>query len=240
MNLLLLTKSYPYGAQETFLENEIRTLSKYFVKIYIIACEVPKIEKTTRPIPDNVVAYCLLRKSKIRDVVFSLNNIVRKRTDFADELQNAHSLTSKLFLCYFEEKSQRIYKTILKNHLLNNLKGAFVLYSYWLFTTARVGTLISEKMKPICAFSRAHGYDLYEERNKTKYLPYRRLFLKTFDYIFPCSEDGTAYLNLHYPDNTQNVITSYLGTSDHGIGTESSDGIFRIVSCSRELFPLKE
>ncbi len=62
--------------------------------------------------------------------------------------------------------------------------------------------------------------------------------MKSFDNVFPCSKNGTSYLKTRYPDYSENVMTSLLGTTDHGIGQGSSDGVFRIVSCSR-LVPLK-
>ena len=51
--------------------------------------------------------------------------------------------------------------------------------------------------------------------------------------IFPCSNDGTRYLQERYPKYADKIQTAFLGTLEHGLGQMSTDGIFRVVSCSR-------
>ena len=238
MNLLMLTKFYPYGTGEAFIENEIKVLAEYYEKIIIIACEVSKKDKEIRSLPDNVKAFKIESKPKkvqlLNDVILSGKYLLKPSIELKDEKNECSTMLQKAFLGYFEGKSQRVFRKIIKNKYLEELgKKPFVLYSYWFFMTARVGTLITEKYKPEYMFSRAHRYDLYSEKNKTNYLPYRNLFLKAYDNVFPCSDNGTQYLTNKYYNNAENVKTSLLGTLDHGIGFGSDDGIFRIVSCSR-------
>lgn len=235
MNLLLLTKFYPYGTGEAFLENEIDILSKYYKKIIIIACEVSKdIIKIKRTLPYNVVSYPVPTAPKARDFLGGIYRFFFKQHDIDQEKQQTHSIISKLFLCYFEAKSQRIFKYLKANKLLEEINdNNYVLYSYWLFTTARVGILIKHTLEPIYCFSRAHRYDLYAEENPIKYLPYRKLFLNEYNNIFPCSKNGTKYLQSKYPAAAGKIKTSYLGTIDHGINPTYSDTVFHIVSCSR-------
>ena len=127
-----------------------------------------------------------------------------------------------------------MFRYIAENKYLDEFcKEPFVLYSYWFFMTARVGTMIMEKYKPVYSYTRAHRYDLYEEENCIKYLPYRQLFLKKYNNIFTCSNDGAKYLKSYYPALADKVLTAYLGTADYGIGIENSNEVFRIVSCSR-------
>ena len=235
MNLLLLTKFYPYGNGEAFLENEIEILSEYYDRILIIACEVSEsIAIYKRQLPRNVEACYVPAVSKYKDILFCLKNTISKEKELNEERREAHGFIKKFFLCYFEQKSQRIFNYIIRNKLINSiLNNSYIMYSYWLFTTARVGILIKHLHKPIYSFSRAHRYDLYEEENRIKYLPYRNLFLKEYDNIFPCSEDGSLYLKNKYKTLADEVKTSYLGTIDHGINLKYQDNIFRIVSCSR-------
>lgn len=238
MNLLMLTKFYPYGTGEAFIENEIKVLAEYYEKIIIIACEVSKKEKIIRTIPDNVKAFKIESQSKkvqlMNDTIIGGKYLLKPSVELKNEKKECTKFIQKIFLGYFEGKSQRVFQEIIDRKYLDEVtKEPFVLYSYWFFMTARVGALIAEKYKPEYMFSRAHRYDLYSEKNKIDYLPYRRLFLNTYDNVFPCSDNGTEYLKTKYPDCTQNVNTSLLGTLDHGIGHGSDDGIFRIVSCSR-------
>ena len=83
-------------------------------------------------------------------------------------------------------------------------------------------------------FSRAHSYDLYEERNDLCYLPLRRYILDGLDYVFTCSEHGMRYLCERYPDHRAMILTSYLGTCDlPDKSLEAQDGPFAWSRCSR-------
>lgn len=238
MNLIMLTKTYPFGTGETFIENEINVLSRYYKKIMIAACEVPENFTDLRPVPANVSTVVIFNKPKIVDAIKGVRWLGSKMPEITEEKRVCKSLAAKLFLGYFEEKSQRIFRKISNCDLESWLEEPFVLYSYWLFTTARVGVLISERYKPVYMFSRAHRYDLYEEKNRLNYLPYRNMLLKEYDNVFPCSRHGAEYLSEKHSKYADKVITSYLGTIDRGINQRSTDGVFRIVSCSR-LAPVK-
>lgn len=234
MNLLMLTKFYPFGTGEAFIENEIKVLSEYYEEIVIIACETPVNVESVRNLPPNVKAYKILESSKKKDLLNGIVKFNKRDKQVREEKKECDNILQKLFLAYFEEKCQRIYKTIISQEYLNEItKKSYVIYSYWFFMTARVGILISDKFKPYKMFTRAHRYDLYEEKNKLGYLPYRKMFLKEYDNVFPCSDNGTEHLRKLYPELVSNVRTAFLGTIDHGIGQASSDDVFRIVSCSR-------
>lgn len=234
MDLLLLTKVFPYGTDEAFIENEINTISEFYDHVVLIACEVPEKENNMRKLPNNVKAYKITSQSKKKDVIRGMLHLTKETLQFREEKEECDTLLKKCFLDYFEEKCQRIYKSITKLECLSEVsQRPYILYSYWFFMTARVGTLIAENYKPVKMITRAHRYDLYEDENKTGYLPYRKLFLKKYDYVFPCSNNGTEHLKSLYPQYSQNVETAFLGTLDHGIGKSSNDGVFRIVSCSR-------
>lgn len=235
MNLLMLTKFYPFGTGEAFIENEIRVFSECYKNITIIACEVPKNVTAIREVPNNVTAYRIDAQNKLQDVLKGVTkNFLFRSTEFRNELKHCKGIKQILFLSYFEEKSNRVFNEIINKGLVDDtVNQSFDLYSYWLFMTARVGTLISGMYKPNKMFSRTHGYDLYAYRNSLRYLPYRRFFLDRYNYVFPCSEDGTNYLNRLYPEFKSKIKTSFLGTLDYGTGLSSDDGVFRIVSCSR-------
>lgn len=234
MNLLLLTKFYPFGTGEAFIENEIKVAAEYYDQIMVIACEVPEGENIIRRLPINVKAYKVTSQSKKTDVMRGILKITPKTLSYKKEKELCNTLLKKCFLDYFEEKCQRIYKSIMELGCMDQVtQEPYVLYSYWFFMTARVGTLIAENYKPVKMITRAHRYDLYENENKIGYLPYRKLFLEKYDYVFPCSDNGTTHLKTLYPQYSKNVETSFLGTLDHGVGKASNDGVFRIVSCSR-------
>lgn len=234
MNLLMLTKFYPFGTGEAFIENEIKVMSEYYDQIIIIACEVPSNCTTVRTIPQNARAYKISASSKRKNAIVGCLRSPFRNNDYKIEFRKCDTLVKKAFLAYFEEKSQDIYTRIVHSGVLDLLKeNEYILYSYWFFTTARVGMLIANDIKPKRMITRAHRYDLYEEKNKANYLPYRKLFLDSYDDIFPCSDNGTWHLQKNYPEYSNKVKTSFLGTLDHGLSYGSNDDVFRIVSCSR-------
>lgn len=231
MNLLLLTKSYPYGTGEAFLENEIRTLSECFEKTVIVACEVPAGEQRIRALPENVYSYGIPAEKKGKDILRGLPFAASSDPVVQAEYARCPTAFHRLFLGYFEAKSRRILRNFPP---LEELDGKpFVLYSYWLFTTARVGMLIAQNREPRYRISRTHGYDLYPYRNRLQYLPYRETFLKAYDLVLPCSENGTEFLNQNTPGFSGKIKTAYLGTSDHGPGKPGEPGRFVLVTCSR-------
>ena len=236
MNLVMLTKFYPYGTGEAFIENEMNVLYQYYDRILVIACEAPDTS-IIRSVPKNVTVRKVMgvdSRGKIADVVKGQLNYIKSSKEFRTESKNCRSLKQKGFLGYFEGKCQRVYREFRKENLLKDFVDApFVLYSYWLFMTARVATYILRDYKVSYIFTRAHRYDLYAEKNGTNYLPYRELFLNSFNKVFPCSINGERYLQEHYPEYKEKVRVALLGTLDHGIGKPSTDGIFRVVSCSR-------
>lgn len=232
MDLLLLTKVFPYGTDEAFIENEINTISEFYDHVVLIACEVPEGVKCVRKVPWNVEVHKITSKNKTFDLIYGLFHGSKYDEDYYQE-KRFIGLKQKAFLTYFESKCQRIYKQIIDNHYLDSLNSKYVLYSYWLFATARIGDLISRDFVPIQKISRAHRYDLYEERNVLNYLPYRKHLLQQYNYIFPCSRSGEDYLSAKYPDFEKKIRVSLLGTRDYGIAKYSKDDVFRIVSCSR-------
>ncbi|WP_158007197.1 glycosyltransferase [Floricoccus tropicus] len=211
-------------------------MSKKFDSIMIVACEVPlSIKNEIRKIPANV-------KVKKIDRNFNTFNkvklLISKNTNNNYFDSRADSLYKKLFLKYFISKSSSILKDILEDDEINKFiskSSEIVYYSYWFFVTALIMVNVSEKFPSNnkLLISRAHRYDLYEEENKLKYLPLREYLLKNIDYIFPVSKNGTSVLRKDFPKYYDKIITSYLGTIDHGYSTMVEKKEFLIVSVSR-------
>ena len=52
MNIVLLTKFYPFGSGEAFVENEIKILAERYNKVFIVACDAPN-RAPMRKVPNN-------------------------------------------------------------------------------------------------------------------------------------------------------------------------------------------
>jgi glycosyltransferase involved in cell wall biosynthesis len=113
--------------------------------------------------------------------------------------------------------------------------GTCLFYTYWLDSAAAGIELMREQFPHIMLISRAHGYDIYEEEYyNPPFWPCRRTTLENINRVYADSYAGTDYLKSRYKNFAHKFETSLLGVRDPGFRTApSSDGVFRIVSCSR-------
>lgn len=117
-----------------------------------------------------------------------------------------------------------------------------VFYSYWL-QPCTLGMCIHKKQWDI--YSRAHGYDLYNERfTKGLRQPFRKTMDPLLDGVLFISDAGQTYYNRHFSTgHSERYHTCYLGSTkvfdDHDkCPDEKSNHEVTLVSCSA-LIPLK-
>ena len=128
-----------------------------------------------------------------------------------------------MFFEYFCNRSVRSYRECLKVLKNCGIDGydRITVYSYWFFATAFVGVMLKKyfinKAAEVKLISRAHGYDVYEERNALNYLPLRRFLLENCDAVYPCSDVGTEHIVSRYPEYADKVKTAHLGTIDAAV-----------------------
>lgn len=249
-NLIMITNLFPYGNDtgEMYLRTELEILSEKFDYIYILAMDASENDTVyTEEVPVNVKFYPLASDNK-----FLLNNkyfhgVLKCKKhyfneEFLDEMKECDSFLKKIFLRYFVyrcwDKSKKIEQLIEK--LPMGKEENNVIYSYRLFDLSYLALYLKKKLlsnRSLCV-SRAHRYDLYEEENALKYLPMRKYILKNMDFIFPCSHDGTIYLQKKYPQYKEKIICSYLGSNDMGVEEVNNSNCFKLISCSTML-PVK-
>ncbi|MBM4776222.1 MAG: glycosyltransferase [Archangiaceae bacterium] len=112
-----------------------------------------------------------------------------------------------------------------------------VFYTYWWGPTTTGFGLA--KRKNVKVATRAHGFDLYEERHTPAYLPCRVRSLSVLDALFPDSDKGREYLEAAHGHRLPDCETFRLGTAAPGAVTApSTDGALRVVSCSMQV-PVK-
>lgn len=242
--LIMLTNTYPFNGGEYFIENEIDIVSRYFDKIMIFALDADKNAPLTRSVPENTQAMItgkyLRKRERAGDLIGAVLNM-----PFAEKKDGETDIRRKLFSEYFRARSERQFKQVLEKLSAEELKkyDEVIIYSYWLFVPASVAVKLKEHLikmgvKVKKTVSRAHRYDLYEERNPLKYLPEREYLLKNLDGVFTCSKDGERYLKEKYLRFSEKIYYSPLGTKDHGKVSLKKHDDFTIVTCS-SLNPVK-
>lgn len=238
--LVLIDRKFPYLSGESFLENEIDEISKYFDKILIFPTDVKIGSNPTRKIKSSNVEVILTEPKTIKTRLpkYLLKGIVRTTLTTTINKSLKKQLIDNTFQIASKEISEHIIK-ILESKYTFQKSDKIVFYSYWLYITAQISINLANHFSQKCitkCISRAHRFDIYEERRG--YLPMQEKLVKATDIIFPCSTDGEKYLKNKYPDQKNKIITSYLGTYDKGITNTLDDNSINIVSCSR-LAPVK-
>lgn len=248
--LIMLTNTYPFDGGEYFIENEIGILSRSFDRVIICALDANADDALTRDVPENTDAFITGNRSRKRERAGDLvKAAVRmalggtKEPDIMDEA--CTDATKRLFREYFLSRTQRQLKQVMGKLKIEELKkyDRVIIYSYWLFVGANVASelkkeLINRGVNAEKAVSRAHRYDIYEERNALNYLPQREYLLRNLDRIFPCSDHGERYLKEKYPAFAEKIERSFLGTADRGAKPQRENEMFTVVTCS-SLSPVK-
>ncbi|MTI31136.1 hypothetical protein, partial [Xanthovirga aplysinae] len=234
--LVIFTNEYPYGKSETFFKEELKILSGSF--------EVTLCPATTygqpRGIPKGVhvdLSYgTFLKLGRPISMLFScIDPIVWKGliTHFKN-LTSSSAIRRVMAVTYFANKTFEWIK-----YKYGNETQDIIFYSYWMDYAALGIAFAAAKTKRITGISRAHGYDLYEERYKPPFWPYRCFLLNQLKAVFTISENGKAYLEERYGENAKKVVISRLGTKSHVVRAKASEeNHLHLVSCS-SLIPLK-
>jgi glycosyltransferase involved in cell wall biosynthesis len=237
MILILFSKSYPYeyGGESNFLDAEVKRLVKVFERVVVVP------EKREGEIFNNGLEaevdtrYAALLKRHNNASIFLYG--IRSPLFYSGSAEKSYprfSLTALRRLTAFAGKAELTRQWVegwIREQGVNASDCLF--YTYW-FDQAAAGIGLAKKQFPqLRVVSRAHGYDIYEEQYYTPpFWPCRWSVLPMMSKIFPDSQAGTDYLRERYGHDAL-YETSLLGVTDPGaVNQPSSDGTFRIISCS--------
>jgi len=244
LSLLLFTASYPYdgGAEQTFLNTEIQHLRTKFDRVVLVP---RKRAGSLLPMAESIeVDGSYSASLENVNPITAVQHILFSRLIYSDILSRPSLLLHPQAikrLVSFAVGAQLTRNWVINWIAKNKVNPAECLfYTYW-FDQAALGIgLAKQKCPQIRLVSRVHGYDLYEEYYYIPpYWPCRPLALSLLDRLFPDSDAGLRYLNEHYPGYASRYETALLGVTDPGfLNQPSTDGVFRIVSCSM-LEPVK-
>lgn len=243
MDLVLFTSTYPFDgtAEQTFLDPEIQHLCHVFEHIVLVP---KKTNGKYLSLPERVVvdeSYASLL-SKVN--MFSLIGKVLGSGLFYQELFSrpwlARYPSALVRMARFMVVARLTYDWVMNCLNQNGSECPRVFYTYWLDSSTLGIGLAKQRYPNIRLVSRVHGYDLYEEHYyNPPYWPFRPTTLAVLEAVFPDSQAGLQYLTQKYPQYSTLYETALLGVRDPDFMTSSStDGIFRIVSCSM-LEPVK-
>ena len=247
--LIILTDKYPYGNGETYVETE-RPYWNKFDHVYICPVLVRKDDKIRVGFsakPYETVVGTEDTKPGLFDAIKGLVGSISIK-DYFQEL----NVLKKSGRLSFQNMRILAFMGILSNLRMRRIENALrpmmgdsgsekrLLYSYWMYEPAIIGTGLKERLHCTRFISRVHRYDLYEELQKTGYLPFRERVLRNIDRLYSISDDGKKYFSKHYNGQyDEKIVISRLGTVlkfDAYTGNKDDDTV--IVSCSN-LIPVK-
>ena len=237
-NIVIITNSYPFGRGEEFFEKELDYLVSAFHKVIIISRHTSN--EQTRSVPNNVLLFRANIKTNYRDIFFAWKYIFDRR--FWDEIKNVYStikikvtfkrIVELVHALFYGDALEKYMSNIIDEYNLKNDK--LYLYSYW----STFGAYAIAKYKSInpdvIVVARAHGHDLYWERQQSKYIPLRYFLLKYLDRIVFISEHGKKYFqNKLKCLESEKLCVSRLGINNHcSFKERNRNDKFTIVSCS--------
>ncbi|WP_186326781.1 glycosyltransferase [Cytobacillus oceanisediminis] len=233
--LVLITNRYPFYPGEEFLKLELDFLCEKFRKVHIIPVNSADHTKQ-RELPHNASVHLVPAFQKKNAVSFKMSAFqdAQGRRWLLEERKRAGNFGLKGFGKLVSWTANAIH---LRNYIENIIfkeqnPSKFVAYSYWLSLAPGIAFL-KEKYSDLYAISRGHGGDIYDYRHSPPYLPYKQTLIHQLDKIYLISQNGAEYLAEQTGGSASSLEVARLGTQKpEGLSHGSSDGIFRIVSCS--------
>lgn len=231
--LILLSRKYPFLSGEPFLENEIEEIAPHFDKILIFPTDACLTDQPSRHIQAANVDVCVTERTKIKYRHYEYGMKGAACSVFGGKI-GKKPIKDAYFLSFAQSFTKHV-ADYLQSHYHFTKDDEVVLYSYWLYVTAQVAIYLKKqfqsRVKKMVCIARAHGFDIYEELRG--YLPFQQQLVEAVDKVYPCSENGTEYLQAKFPACAGKIETAYLGTYDHGLNPDADKNSFHIVSCSR-------
>lgn len=239
-NVILFTDEYPYGFGEEYLTPEIELLCKKCnLTVITLQSDKPRKKLIDVEIPIYRINRDISKVSKGKKIKYlvkcvgkkyfwnELYDIVKYKKNICNRVYD-----SMIYLC----TAEYIYDEV-KN--FDFWKAADIIYTYWMTpaTLAIVDNFSNTKIKLI---SRTHGYDLYQERRKTGWQPFRKYINQHINNIYFACEFGKKYYEKTYEGVTREKLKlARLGARKYfKTPIYKKQSKLRLYSCS-SLHPLK-
>jgi glycosyltransferase involved in cell wall biosynthesis len=206
--LVLLTATYPFGNKsETFLESEIEVLARRFPSILVLPSAVEAGERT---LPDGVE---LVRMDWLAAPSGAARRLALLSAEALAVLAapgtlGAHAGAPRAYLDILARNVLKLRSLRALMRARPGLRDA-VFYDYW-FENSTLALALARRQGTVrTAVSRAHGFDLYDERWASGVVPFRAFKLRALDLVAPVSEFGTRYLIERAPPEARPRIRTF-------------------------------
>lgn len=219
---------FPGPMDDVFCMKELKYIINNFDETYIFA--YPGNSKKYDEIANKYsIQYSVVKNFTPYSIIHSLSPSLLNRIGFISEIKRIFRLNNgyiNIFkrLVYvflyinFALNAHRIYK------MINNKNNDDYLYGCWMSRGAFACAFLHQnyKMKEDkheistiqnCV-SKAHGYDLYEERRRVNYIPFRKYIYEHMENIYFISRKGYDYYKNKYGWDARKYHLTHLGTDE--------------------------
>lgn len=232
--LIIITENYPYSRGELpFLLPELRETMKLFE--ITIVCRSP-LDTQEYSVPDGIqvlhykpsfpkiqalknAARCLFSLDYYREL-FDKKNPGTSFRGMDQDIRNVRLNAIDLWRWMRE-------KGLFKN------KEDSIYYSFWCNESTLALAYEKRRDPSMKIITRAHGYDLFNERCLGGRQPYKRVIDHVVDRIFFVSEMGREYYLNHFAGQSkEHYVLSHLGVDDNGLSPQNAENCLNLFSCS--------
>ena len=214
----------------SFIETEIKNLTKYFNFVNVYTFKKPEKKHTEANLKIHVIDFNDYKTSKaiIKNTWLTLkvlsSEILKTRVYFKN-ISILKKIISEWLRCNYV--AEMLFEKE-KNNSENN-----IYYTFWLNDWSTILSIAKNKKYIPSFYSRCHGADLYEERIPiTRKIPFRTFQLNHVDKLFTVSKKGALYLKNKYPKFKTKILSQYLGIENNFQSNNNKSEVFTIVSCS--------
>ena len=234
MHVWIVTSRFPFEPGEQFLETEI----KYWAMERQISVTLLPILSgdAVRALPQEIAAdLCLSRRNRhLSRSVRAIQAIFSRR--LWRELFWLHKkqmLRASTFVSAWRTQAMILLICASLRKKIVKTKKPIIAYSYWFDVGAYALAALRREGLIDYAVTRAHRFDLYEERRTDNYMPFKRQFMRDLDKIFAVSEQGRKYLYERFGVPTDMLASGPLGVQVQGeLSHCSSKDTYKIISVS--------
>jgi colanic acid/amylovoran biosynthesis glycosyltransferase len=246
--VVLLTKNYPFGKLETYLNNEIPILAGKADKLIIVPVDEYQYTELN-PLCSEFINIEILainksprHRSLKHKVLANISALKAVITEIAKGREGMlHLKRWRFCMTYFKVAYQQSVNLFDELNRLNLIDQPMVLYNYWLHKSTIVSALFKRQQnRNVSIVSRSHSSDLYHkdwfeitQGNEIMFVPFEHFKLVNCDKIYSISTHGLNHFQRTFPALKDKFDIARLGVVNQNELTPFDVGTtLRIATCS--------